>query len=86
MNNWKFGPKQITQRTPEFARWIFRAVLYLSAITTFVIELIDEIPEPIEAKIGKICLYAVTITHFLSKMFGISVETPQPPDYKNLRQ
>lgn len=74
MKNILFGFNQIKAETPNFAKWVFRVVLYAAAIGTLLINTIPEIPDHTADLIGKYCLYAITLTHSISKMFGIKVE------------
>lgn len=67
----KFGFRQIANKTPEFAKIMFRFVLYATSALTLIINVISEIPEPIKLIITKYSLYAVTLVHGFSKMFGI---------------
>lgn len=70
----KFGLGQITNTTPKFAKYLFRAVLYIAAAVNLVLSVIDEIPPDVKAMIGKYSIYAVTLVHGFSKLFGIEVE------------
>jgi hypothetical protein len=83
MKNVKFGFNQIANRTPEFARWIFRAVLYMAAIVNFVLMTVVEIPEDVSYVVGRYSIYAVSFVHFLSKMFGIEAEGPDGAKYQH---
>ncbi len=67
----KFGFGQIVKETPQFAKWMFRIVLYATSALTLIINVVTEIPEPIKLMITKYSLYAVTLVHGFSKMFGI---------------
>jgi hypothetical protein len=75
--NVKFGFGQIPKTTPEFAKWAFRIVLYVAAVANFIIATVTEIPVPIAMIIAKYSLYAVTLVHGFSKMFGLQVEDPK---------
>ena len=77
MEKVKFGFDQITQRTPDFARWIFRGVLYLAAIINLVLATVVEIPEDVREVVGRYSVYAVALVHGLSKMFGIEATGPE---------
>ncbi len=44
----KFGFGQIAKKTPEFAKWMFRIVLYTASALTLIINVVTEIPEPIK--------------------------------------
>ncbi len=72
--DWKFGLRQVFKTTPDFAKWIFRVVLYITTMLSIVVNVIPEIPEPIRAAITKYSLYAVTLVHSFSKLFGIEVK------------
>ncbi len=72
--DWKFGLKQIVNKTPELAKWIFRVVLYITTMLSIVVNVIPEIPDPLRVAITKYSLYAVTLVHSFSKLFGIEVK------------
>jgi hypothetical protein len=74
MEQVKFGFGQIPNTTPEFAKWIFRIVLYAAAVINLVILVVTEIPQPIKDTIARYSLEIVALVHGLSKMFGIDVE------------
>lgn len=76
MEKVKFGFGQISKKTPEYATWIFRIVLYAAALANFVVDVVTEIPPDIKVIIAKYSVYAVTLTHGITKMFGITVEPP----------
>lgn len=76
-----FGFNQIKQETPAFAKWVFRVVLYAAAIGTLVVNTIPEIPDHTADLIAKYSLYAITLTHSISKMFGIKVEDNESNAY-----
>lgn len=77
MEKVKFGFSQLFKRTPEFAKLLFRIILYITAIIMFLMNLVTEIPEPIKTVVNKYCIYFITTVHFLSKMFGIEVKEPK---------
>ncbi len=74
--NVRFGFNQIANRTPNFAKWIFRSVLYFCTATNIVVSIVDEIPDDWQLAIGKYSVYAVTIVHSFSKLFGITDYEP----------
>lgn len=77
MKNIKFGFGQIPNTTPEFAKWIFRIVLYAVAAINLVVTVINEIPQPLKIIVWKYSAYAVALVHGFSKMFGLPVEEPK---------
>lgn len=83
MNKIKFGLNQIKSETPKFAVWTFRAILYAATIANLVIATIPEIPDHTADLIAKYSLYAITLTHSISKMFGLQVEQPKPDPNEN---
>ena len=82
MQKIKFGFGQIANATPGFAKWVFRAVLYMAAIANIVLGVVTEIPEPVKFIVLKYSLYGVTLVHSLSRMFGIEVEEPKYGNFK----
>lgn len=78
--NVKFGFGQLFKPTPDIARNIFRVVLYAAAIANLFLDVVVEIPAPARLIIGKYSVYAVTLTHAISKMFGIDITSP-PTNY-----
>lgn len=79
----KFGFGQIANATPKIATWVFRIILYAAAIVNIFLQVIDEIPPDVKAIVGKYSVYAVTLTHTLTRMFGIEVTGPDYNNYKN---
>lgn len=75
----KFGWKQLFKPTPQIAKNIFRVVLYAAALTNIFLMVIDEIPPHVEAIVGKYSIYAVTLVHMISKLFGIDITGVEPP-------
>lgn len=71
-----FGFNQITAKTPQIATWFFRIVLYAVAAVNVVLQIVDEIPPEVKVIIGKYSVYAVTLTHSFTRLFGIKVEAP----------
>lgn len=69
-----FGLNQIKNVTPKAATWVFRVILYAAAVANILIGTIDEIPPELKLIIGKYSVYAVTLTHSFTRMFGINVE------------
>ncbi len=68
---WRFGFGQIPKTTPEFAKWIFRIVLYATSVINLVISVVTEIPPDIKMMMAKYSLYAVTMVHGFTKLFGL---------------
>lgn len=74
----KFGLGQITNPTPKVAKNVFRVVLYTAALINLVLQVIVEIPEPVRIMVGKYSIYAVTLVHSISKLFGIDISDVTP--------
>lgn len=75
----KFGFGQITNPTPRVAKNIFRVVLYAAALINLILQIVVEIPEPIRVIVAKYSIYAVTLVHGISKLFGIDITDAEPP-------
>lgn len=73
------GWAAIRMPTPAILTNIFRVLLYAAAIISFCLPLFPEIPETMALKIGNWALRIVTIIHFISKMFGIDINSIIPP-------
>jgi hypothetical protein len=69
----KFGIGQIGNPTPKVAKNIFRIMLYAAAVANLLLQVVVEIPPHVAGIIGKYSLYAVTLAHGFSKLFGIDV-------------
>ena len=81
---WGFGLNYITKQTPKFASYAFRAVLYLAAMVNIVLTTVVEIPPDTREMVGRYSLYAVTLVHAFSKLFGLPVEKPDYPNNARL--
>lgn len=75
----KFGINQITNPTPQVAKNVFRVVLYAAAAVNLLLQVVVEIPPDIAALVAKYSLYAVTLVHGFSKLFGIDISQDEPP-------
>jgi hypothetical protein len=74
MEKTKFGFGQIENKTPLWAKNIFRITLLLTFVATFVIASDPEIPAKLAVRIG-VYLKALDLLVFgLSKMFGVKIE------------
>lgn len=76
----KFGIGQISNPTPKTAKNIFRVVLYAAALANLILQIVVEIPEPVRIIVAKYSIYAVTLVHGISKLFGIDVSDVEPPN------
>jgi len=83
----KFGFGQITNPTPQMAKNVFRIVLYAAAVVNLILQTVVEIPPHVATIVAKYSLYAVTLVHGFSKLFGIDVSDSEPPiHYTHARQ
>lgn len=69
-----FGPKFIGNRTPQWARWLFRIFFYVTSMTTLALSLFSTIPVETKLHIAEAVGFANMAVHSMSKMFGIKVE------------
>lgn len=74
------GLAAIRMPTPALLTNIFRVLLYAATIISFCLPLFPEIPENLALKIGNWSLRIVTMVHFISKMFGIDINSIIPPN------
>ena len=82
MNKIKFGFGQIANATPDFAKWLFRIVLYAVAIANLICTVVEEIPAPVKLVIYHYSAMLVALVHGLSRMFGIEVDEPKYGNFK----
>lgn len=75
----KFGIAQIGNPTPKVVKNVFRWVLYAAALANLILQIVVEIPEPVRAIVAKYSLYAVTLTHGISKLFGVDISEVENP-------
>lgn len=75
----KAGLGQITNPTPQFAKNIFRIVLYAAVIVNIVILNVPTIPDHYKVQILAYAGMATGLVHAISKLFGIDITDIQPP-------
>jgi hypothetical protein len=74
MENTKFGFGQFENKTPLWAKNVFRVTLLLTSIATFIVAADIQIPRDIAVRVG-VYLKAFDLFVFgLSKMVGIEIE------------
>jgi hypothetical protein len=81
MANVKFGFGQIFKPSPQWAKNVFRTVLYTSAVVGILSGIITEVPPTVKVIVLKYSLEATAAVHALSKLFGIDITddpTKQP--------
>ena len=78
----KFGIDQIVNPTPKSVKNVFRWVLYAAALANLILQIVTEIPEPVRAIVAKYSLYAVTLVHGISKLFGVDISEVENPIFK----
>lgn len=66
----QFGLDQFANPTPSAAKYIFRAVLYLSALWAVIMPMVTELPETTIAVINKYMLLGNAIINVTIKFFG----------------
>lgn len=76
----KIGLGQITKPTPQFAKNIFRAVLYASVIVNIIVLNVPTIPDAIKVQILAYAGMATGIVHALSKLLGVDITDITPPN------
>lgn len=69
----KFGLNQIQNPSPQWAKNIFRIVLYASTGMAIVLSTVDEIPDHVKVSILKYTAEGTALVHAFSKLFGIAV-------------
>jgi len=69
-----FGPKFIGNRTPVWARWMFRVFFYVTSMTTLALSIFTTIPVETKLHIAEVVAFANMAMHSFSKMFGIKIE------------
>lgn len=70
----KWGPKWIPHTTPDFAKWIFRFVLYVAAIANFAVLVFADIPPGVKSIVGRYSIEIVAFVHGITRMFGLHIE------------
>lgn len=66
----KFGVKQLANDTPLWARYIFRTVLYLSAVYVMAVQPTLDLPTGIEAIINKYIVLLNAVVNVTIKFTG----------------
>lgn len=74
----KFGVKQITTETPQWAKWMFRIAFILTTATTFIVASDPAISDDFKVRLGVYLKGLDMIIFGISKMFGVEkYETTQ---------
>jgi len=73
----KFGPSQIVNVTPMWAKWMFRVVFILSGVAVFIVAGDPAIPDATKVRIGVYLAGLDRAVFGLSKLFGIEVSQRQ---------
>lgn len=71
----EFGMEQIKEKTPLWAKWVFRIVFLLTTIATFVIAFEPAISDLAKIRIGVYLKGLDMFVFGLSKMFGVTLKT-----------
>lgn len=66
----KVGLAQINNETPQWARWVFRIILYLSAVYVMAIQPNLDLSETMQALINKWLLFGNAFINVTIKFFG----------------
>ena len=66
----QFGIDQLSNPTPSIAKYIFRTILYLSAIWAVIMPTVTELPETTIAAINKYMLLGNAVINVTIKFFG----------------
>lgn len=75
MKQSKFGTSQITNETPKWAKWVFRAVFLLTKIIAGYVAATTLIPESAKYEITLFLTLIVDPLAFgFSKLFGVRIE------------
>lgn len=69
----KFGLDQVSQPTPEWAKWMFRIFFYASSFTSFIMTIDASIPAATVISVVKYLSIATMAVHGFSKLFGVDV-------------
>lgn len=66
----QFGLSQLVNPTPSAAKYVFRTILYLSAIWAVIMPTVTELPEATIAAINKYMLLGNAVINVTIKFFG----------------
>lgn len=66
----QFGIDQLSNPTPSIAKYIFRTILYLSAIWAVIMPTVTELPPDTIAAINKYMLLGNAVINVTIKFFG----------------
>lgn len=66
----KVGLKQVNNDTPMWARWVFRIILYLSAVYVMAVQPNLDLSESVQALVNKWLLFGNAFINVTIKFFG----------------
>ena len=69
-----FGPGQIVNETPMWAKWMFRICFLLTSVVAFIIASDPGIPDALKVRIGVYLKATDLFVWGLSKMFGVKID------------
>ena len=69
--------------TPQWAKWMFRILILLTTIVTFIIASDPKIPDELKVRIGVYLKGADMFVLGIAKMFGVSTDTENDNEIKN---
>lgn len=75
----RWGPFQLLNPTPDFARKIFKGFFFATATASVAIKIFTQIPPGISHQIDTYVLEGNAFVGFLCQMWGIDINAVQPP-------